>query len=91
MGLAKTVQQALVPTGTVRTRNVALASRMTPARELGGDFVDVRPRGADELFVAVCDVSGKGVAAALFMAVAQAAVAGAAAGNDDIGDVAADA
>ena len=91
IGLAKTVQQALVPGGTLAKGNVTVASRMTPARELGGDFVDVQERNANELFIAVCDVSGKGVAAALFMAVAQAALASAAAANRDVGDIADDA
>ena len=91
IGLAKTVQQALVPGGTLARGNVTVASRMTPARELGGDFVDVQERNANELFIAVCDVSGKGVAAALFMAVAQAALASAAAANRKVGDIADDA
>ena len=91
IGLAKTVQQALVPTGSLARANITVASRMTPARELGGDFVDVRERGRNELFIAVCDVSGKGVAAALFMAVAQAALASAAAANQDVRDIADDA
>ncbi len=91
IGLAKIVQEALVPVGTLATGDVTVASRMTPARELGGDFVDMRQREQHELFVAVCDVSGKGVAAALFMAVAQAALTSAAAANRDVRDIAEDA
>ncbi len=41
-----------------------------PAREVGGDLFDVRPLDDRRLLVAVGDVSGKGVPAALFMAVA---------------------
>ena len=84
IGLAKTVQQALVPQGCESAGNLALCARMTPARELGGDFISIKHRPGGKLFVAVCDVSGKGVAAALFMAVAQSAIAAAAARHDDV-------
>lgn len=89
IGLARTVQQALVPQGSHTAGKLTLCSRMTPARELGGDFVIIqdRPDGRgqpDRLFAAVCDVSGKGVAAALFMAVAQSAIAAAAGNHDDV-------
>jgi len=42
---------------------------LQPAREIGGDFYDFFFVGQDKLFVCVGDVSGKGVPAALFMAV----------------------
>ena len=89
IGLARTVQQALVPQGSQTAGRLTLCSRMTPARELGGDFVIIqdRPGGNGQpgkLFVAVCDVSGKGVAAALFMAVAQSAIAAAADKHDGV-------
>ncbi len=45
------------------------AARMEPAREVGGDFYDIIRVGNDRVVVVVGDVSGKGVPAALFMAV----------------------
>ncbi|MFE8035220.1 SpoIIE family protein phosphatase [Thiohalocapsa marina] len=42
---------------------------MEPAREVGGDFYDFFQLDADRLVLAIADVSGKGVPAALFMAV----------------------
>jgi sigma-B regulation protein RsbU (phosphoserine phosphatase) len=44
---------------------------LTPAREVGGDFYDFFFLNEDELCFCVGDVSGKGVPAALFMAVGQ--------------------
>ena len=88
IGLAKTVQHALVPQGTQTAGNLTLCSRMTPAKELGGDFVNIDAREDGRLFLAVCDVSGKGVAAALFMAVAQSAIAAAAVRHDDVREIA---
>src|SRR5262245_1905761 len=47
----------------------AVAATMQPAREVGGDFYDYFLLDGDRLGVVVGDVSGKGVPAALFMAV----------------------
>jgi serine phosphatase RsbU (regulator of sigma subunit) len=45
-----------------------LDALMIPAREIGGDLYDFFKIDADHLFLAVGDVSGKGVPASLFMA-----------------------
>jgi sigma-B regulation protein RsbU (phosphoserine phosphatase) len=46
-----------------------LHALLKPAREVGGDFYDYFLISQDELYVVIGDVSGKGVPAALFMAV----------------------
>lgn len=46
---------------------IDLVVKMAPARHVGGDFYDVFPVGANEYCVAIGDVAGKGVPAALFM------------------------
>ena len=76
--LARQVQESLIPSTKEEAGDITLCSRMTPARELCGDFLNLETRDGNELFVTICDVSGKGVAAALFMAVAQAALTAAA-------------
>lgn len=47
----------------------AIHALLQPAREVGGDFYDFFFRSPDEICLVVGDVSGKGVPAALFMAV----------------------
>ena len=49
-----------------RLRGVDVAARFAPARELGGDLHDFLSPEANSLVVAVGDVSGKGVPAALY-------------------------
>ncbi len=68
---AQRVQAALLPTELPkRMKGVDAAWRFEPARELGGDFYDFFAVEAGTLTVAVGDVSGKGVAAALYSAFA---------------------
>ncbi len=48
-----------------------LFAKMTPAKEVGGDFYDFLLLDEDHLAIAIGDVSGKGVPAAIFMATAR--------------------
>ena len=64
---AKRVQAALLPTQLPkRMKGVDLAASFAPARELGGDFHDFLTPESHTLIVALGDVSGKGVPAALY-------------------------
>jgi len=68
---AQRVQHALLPTELpTRLKGVDVAARFAPARELGGDLYDFLAPESNTLVVAVGDVSGKGVAAALYSAFA---------------------
>ena len=68
---AQRVQAALLPTELpTRLKGVDVAARFAPARELGGDLYDFLAPEANSLVVTVGDVSGKGVAAALYSAFA---------------------
>src|SRR5437588_1176945 len=68
---AQRVQTALLPTELPkRMKNVDVAACFTPARELGGDLYDFLAPEPNSLVVAVGDVSGKGVPAALYSAFA---------------------
>jgi sigma-B regulation protein RsbU (phosphoserine phosphatase) len=68
---AQRVQAALLPTELPkRMKGVDVAARFAPARELGGDLYDYLSPEPNCLIVAVGDVSGKGVPAALYSAFA---------------------
>ncbi len=68
---AQRVQAALLPTELPkRMKGVDVAARFAPAFELGGDLYDFLSPEPNTLIVAVGDVSGKGVPAALYSAFA---------------------
>jgi sigma-B regulation protein RsbU (phosphoserine phosphatase) len=68
---AQRVQTAFLPTEVPRRlKGVDLAVRFAPAHELGGDLYDFLCPEPHSLVVAVGDVSGKGVPAALYGAFA---------------------
>lgn len=64
---ARRVQAALLPTQLPkRLKGVDVAASFSAARELGGDFYDYLIPESHTLIVALGDVSGKGVPAALY-------------------------
>ena len=64
---ARRVQMALLPTEPPRQhQGVEVAARFEPARQIGGDLFDFLTPDPNTLVVAVGDVSGKGVPAALY-------------------------
>jgi sigma-B regulation protein RsbU (phosphoserine phosphatase) len=74
---AQRVQTALLPAGPPkRLKGIEVAAAFAPAREVGGDFHDYLSPEAHTLVVAVGDVSGKGVPAALYSAFAAELVRG---------------
>jgi len=68
---AQRVQMALLPTELPKKfKGVDVAARFEPAYELGGDLYDFLTPEPQSLVIAVGDVSGKGVPAALYSAFA---------------------
>jgi sigma-B regulation protein RsbU (phosphoserine phosphatase) len=71
LALAAEIQRHLLPPVSAGSNGVRWAGRLEPALRIGGDFYDVIPADADDLFI-VGDVSGKGIPAALLQASAHA-------------------
>ncbi|MBN2304782.1 MAG: SpoIIE family protein phosphatase [Anaerolineae bacterium] len=66
--LARQVQQSVLPKTFPQVPGFRFAARNEPARQVGGDFYDVIWLDDDHFGVAVADVSDKGLASALYMA-----------------------
>jgi sigma-B regulation protein RsbU (phosphoserine phosphatase) len=66
--LAQRVQQQFLPQEPPSVPGYTFAFRCTPALAVGGDFFDFLPLESGRLGVAVGDVAGKGISAALLMA-----------------------
>lgn len=71
LDVAMRMQQSIVPARFPLRKDLQMAARMIPAKEVGGDFYDYFWLSETRLGVVIADVSGKGVPAALFMAVAR--------------------
>jgi serine phosphatase RsbU (regulator of sigma subunit)/FixJ family two-component response regulator len=66
--VARQIQNNLLRQQLPEIKDVKVQACCHPAREVGGDFFEVFVHPKGDLWVAVGDVSGKGVPAALFMA-----------------------
>jgi len=86
MEAAADLQRSILPGPLAQggaAHTIDLHAEMIPARDIGGDFYDYHLVGERRLVVTVADVSGKGIPAALFMAVSRT-VLRSVAGNDDM-------
>ena len=71
LGLAHGIQQSILPRVFPARKDVALAATMIPAKEVGGDFYDFFFVDEHRLGFVMADVSGKGVPAAIYMALSR--------------------
>lgn len=69
LDIARGIQQSIVPRAFPERTDLSIFADMLPAQEVGGDFYDFFFVDTEHLGVVIGDVSGKGVPAALFMAV----------------------
>ena len=88
MAMAKSIQANVLPANFPPYPNLVdrfdIFARMITAKEVGGDFYDFYFAGRGKLALAMADVSGKGVPAALFMMRAKATVQGLLKGGLDV-------
>lgn len=72
MRLAREIQERLLPGNIPVVEGLDIAALALSSREVGGDYYDLVPQGNGSLLLAIADVTGKGVPAALLMANLQA-------------------
>ncbi|MDD1706174.1 MAG: SpoIIE family protein phosphatase, partial [Methanoregulaceae archaeon] len=77
--VAAEIQQSFLPDEIPRLEHFDIAAKSVMAKVVGGDFFDVIPfevipMGKDQLGILIADVSGKGIPAALFMALSRIVV-----------------
>jgi sigma-B regulation protein RsbU (phosphoserine phosphatase) len=72
--IAQEVQASLFPSGHVSLATLEVHGVCQPARTVSGDYYDFLVSGSTELSLALGDISGKGISAALLMATLHSAV-----------------
>jgi phosphoserine phosphatase RsbU/P len=74
--IAREVQERLFPQELPPVPGIDYCGKCRPALVVGGDYYDFLPLGEGKLGVAIGDVSGKGISAALMMASLQGSLRG---------------
>ncbi len=74
LSIAYEVQELLFPRQVTDLPSLQVHGVCVPARTVSGDYYDFIPLGSDRLMLAVGDISGKGISAALLMATVHAFV-----------------
>ncbi len=74
LAIARQVQAQLFPKEKPAVPGVEIEATCRPARVVSGDYYDFLPLSAGKLGIALADISGKGISAALIMASLQAAL-----------------
>jgi serine phosphatase RsbU (regulator of sigma subunit) len=72
--IAADIQRTFLPRTIPGVPGFSLAARSIPAREVGGDFYDFIQLDGRRLGLVIADVAGKGIPAALFMALSRSIV-----------------
>jgi len=74
LNIARKIQQSFLPESAPVIPGMDIAAMTAPARVVGGDFYDFIPIGKNKWGIVIADVSGKGVPAALFVALSRALI-----------------
>ncbi len=79
LAIAAEIQRSFLPDSIPQIEHFEIAAKSIMAKEVGGDFFDVIPfevvhLGKDRMGIFIADVSGKGIPAALFMALSRIVV-----------------
>ena len=76
LGIARDIQQALLPRGFRNFPHLDISAMNKPCLEVGGDYFDVFPIDDQRTAFLIADVSGKGLGAALLTTMLQGALSG---------------
>lgn len=68
LSISRTIQKGLLKPSLFKNDSVEISALMQAAKNVGGDLYDYQVLEDGKVFIAIADVSGKGVYAALFMA-----------------------
>lgn len=71
MDYAGRLQSRVLPTNFPQHNDYEMFADATPARDVGGDFYDIFQLDNEHLGFLIADVSGKGISAAIFMAISR--------------------
>jgi serine phosphatase RsbU (regulator of sigma subunit) len=82
LGIARDIQQALLPRGFRNFPHLDISAMNKPCLEVGGDYFDVFPIDEQRTAFLIADVSGKGLGAALLTTMLQGALSGMTIGAD---------
>jgi len=74
LNIAKTIQQGLFPNPLPQLEGLELGATHIPSRQVGGDYYDIEKTPQGNYLIAIADVTGKGVPAALLMSNLQAMI-----------------
>ncbi len=74
LGFARHVQRSFLPDRFPPMAPLDVWARNVPSKFVSGDYYDVVPIGESEILIAIGDVSGKGVPAALLMSMLRASL-----------------
>ncbi|HYM82005.1 MAG TPA: SpoIIE family protein phosphatase [Candidatus Limnocylindria bacterium] len=72
VGLARQIQTSLLPAGPLESGSIAIRGLQRAAAEVGGDYYDILPLADGRVAITIADVSGKGLAGCLVMAMLSA-------------------
>ena len=74
LSVARTIQGSFLPTNFPAMGAVEVDAVNVPSRQVSGDFYDVVPEGEGRFLIAIADVAGKGIPAALLSSMLQASL-----------------
>ena len=82
--IASDIQRSFLPETTPQIEGIELSASNVSALEVGGDFYDFIPITKNKWGLLIADVSGKGIPAALFMALSRTMIHASTMGNSTV-------